>query len=412
MEACDPRPVFDVQDSEFLRLLGYPRGHQPGERVRELMAWARDWFARFGRAWVYERQAALELTGETLRLDGVEFRSNRLQEQFRTNEVSSAMLVAVSAGSECEEQARLLWQEGKPDEYFFLESFGSAVVEDLVARASGRICDLAGHLELMAVARCSPGYTGWDIADQNKLFDVVARGKSRPFPGPIEVLTSGMLRPKKSLLAVFGLASARGNKGMPAEAPCESCAFSPCQYRRAPNAPARADVSGPADGAESPTAKYATNPRALRKWAAERVSLDHKGDGSIEAVFRFDGTTCSNMGRPLAFDYQVTLSGPAQRYVILESRCLPAPGDEGYQSTCAYLADADQFLQQIAHDKPLLGRPLEEVLVWERTTAPSGCHCTAESRMHNWGLALEAIHYSLVAGRLPMSASTPSPLSI
>jgi hypothetical protein len=35
------------------------------------------------------------------------------------------------------------------------------------------------------------------------------------------------------------------------------------------------------------------------------------------------------------------------------------------------------------------------VLTWTRVAAPAGCHCTADSRAHKWGLALEAIHYAL-----------------
>jgi hypothetical protein len=62
---------------------------------------------------------------------------------------------------------------------------------------------------------------------------------------------------------------------------------------------------------------------------------------------------------------------------------------------CAYLSDSDGLMQSLAREKPLLGRPLDEVLHWSRTAAPSGCHCSAESRAHKWGLALEAIHFAL-----------------
>jgi len=170
METHDSYPEYAVSEAEYLRLLGYPPGHVPGDRVRELMAWARDWYARHGRPWVYLREAALQNDATGLRLDGVVFNSHRLQEHFRQHEVRGAMLVAVSAGRECEEHARQLWTEGKPDEYFFLEMFGSAVVENLVARTSGRICDLAAHQQLMAVPHYSPGYSGWDVAEQGRLF--------------------------------------------------------------------------------------------------------------------------------------------------------------------------------------------------------------------------------------------------
>jgi len=409
MEAHDTQPMHDVREAEYLRLLGYPREHSPGERVVELVAWARDWYARHGRPWVYLREATLENSDAGLRLDGVGFNSRRLQEHFVRHDVRSAMLVAVSAGRECEEYARQLWSEGKPDEYFFLEIYGSAVVEDLVARMSGRICDLAAHRGLMAVPHYSPGYTGWDVAEQNRLLELIAGRMSQPLPGPLEVLSSGMLKPKKSLLGVFGLAPTSGQAAVaPGATPCENCAFSPCRYRRAPYRHAMSAASAVVESPAEPLrrdASYSVNARALRKWATERVRLKVREDGAVEAVFRFDGTTCSNMGQPLAYDYQVSLSGPDEGYLIRASSCTPAAGDEGYQSTCAYLADPDKFMNEVAADRPLLGRPLDDVLAWSRAAAPAGCHCTAASREHKWGLALEAIHYALVQSRTPQTVS-------
>lgn len=404
METHDTRPAHYVQEAEYHRLLGWPRGHVPAERARELAAWARQWYQENGRPWIYWRGVSLE-TANDLRLDGVPFASARLHAHLRDHEAREAVLVAVSAGRECEEQARQLWNEGKPDEYFFLEIFGSAVVEDLVARMNGRLCDAAGPRGLMAVPHYSPGYAGWDVAEQGKLFELMTRSGGAALPGPLEVLSSGMLRPKKSLLAVFGLAPTRA---VARATPCEQCGFGPCSYRRAPYRHQVGPISDrtPGRSPASPTpapVRYSVNARALRKWATERIRLEHRGDGTVAATFRFDGTTCSNMGVPLAFDYRVSLSGPDDGYRILESACTPAPGDEGYQSMCAYLQDADGLLEHIAAEKPLVGRPLDDVLTWQRPAAPSGCHCTADSRAHKWGLALEAIHYALANRGAPVS---------
>jgi hypothetical protein len=375
------------------------------------MAGAREWYDRHGRPWVYLRQVELQVADDGLRLNGVEFRSRRLQEHLRQHAAVGAVVFAVSAGAEGEAHARQAWDEARPDEYYFLETYASAVVEDLVARCSGRICDLAGQGGLMAVPHYSPGYSGWDVAEQPRLFEVIAHGMTRPFPGPLEVLASGMLRPKKSLLAVCGLAPSKGGiPTAPAQTPCENCAFSPCNFRRAPYRPAveAASVSAgravPVPGPLTPAARYTTSTRALRKWAEERVRIHRRGDHTVEAVFRFDGTTCSNQGRPLAFDYRVSLSGPEQGYRILEADCVPAAGDDGYQFTCAYLADSDRHMQDLATRSPLLGQPLDAILTWTRASAPSGCHCTADSRVHKWGLAFEAIHYALV--------QTPAPLPL
>src|SRR5215210_5661437 len=45
----------------------------------------------------------------------------------------------------------------------------------------------------------------WDIAEQPRLLDLIRRAPAKTLPSAVDVLESGMLRPKKSLLAVFGL---------------------------------------------------------------------------------------------------------------------------------------------------------------------------------------------------------------
>jgi hypothetical protein len=418
LEVLDCRPTVEVQEAEFRRLLGYPSHHVPGGRADELAAWAREWYAEHGRPWVYVREVDLDVTGSSLFIDKTEFQSTQLREHLRSAGARQAMLVAVSAGRACEEHARQLWQESKPDEYFFLEVYGSAVVEHLVASLSGRICDLAEKNGLMAVPHYSPGYTGWDIADQRKLFELISAGLTQPLPEPLEVMTSGMLRPKKSLLGVVGLApSISRDATSPRQVPCVSCSLSPCQYRRVPyrhavnrvDADAALNEQSPAESAKPPLAqdaKYTIGARALKKWAQERVKIEQRDDGSIAASFHFDGTTCSNMGHPLAFDYHVTLSGPDKAYTIESANCSPAPNDEGHRSMCAYLSDPETLMEEIASEKPLLGQPLNEVLNWTRPSAPSGCYCTADTRAHKWGLALEAIHFALAQRNFP--SATPS----
>jgi hypothetical protein len=253
----------------------------------------------------------------------------------------------------------------------------------------------------MAVPHYSPGYTGWDISDQGKLFDLIMAGMAQPLPEPLEVLPSGMLNPKKSLLAVVGLtARTSQNFALPRLVPCEACSFSPCQYRRAPYR--HSPMESPTDRVEgrmTPRAprvgNYTVNARALKKWARERVRLEFRKDGAVDARFRFDGTTCSNQGRPLAFDYHVALENSREGYSIVDMDCRPASDDDGHKWMCAYLSDGEALMREIDGEKPLRGRPLQDVLSWERASVPSGCYCSAESRAHKWGLALEVIHYAL-----------------
>lgn len=235
-ELIDRHPPLDVQESEYQRLLGYPRDHVLAGRSRELADRSRDWYALNGRPWIYARLAeSLELTGGRLQVDGASFACKRLHHQLGAARAHTAALVAVSAGLQCEERARQLWREDKPDEYFFMEMYGSAVVEHLITAAGGRICDWAEQNGMAVLPHYSPGYSGWDVSDQIKLWQLIRAGGVRDLPGELHVMDTGMLCPKKSLLAVFGITSHRDTvRSLRGLVPCENCFLPSCPYRRAP----------------------------------------------------------------------------------------------------------------------------------------------------------------------------------
>jgi hypothetical protein len=235
-EFITTQPDCAVPEAEYVRLLGLPRGHELTERMRELADGARAWFRRHGRPWIYARAAdTVQRHDSHFTINGTVFSSRLLREQFSVAPANQAVLVAVSAGPECEEHARALWLDDKPDEYFFLEMFGSAMVEHLIAQANGHICAWADAQNELALPHHSPGYSGWNIAEQIKLWEVVCAATDSKLPGELTVLESGMLRPKKSLLAIVGIVpKPEGGALPPRLVPCETCALPACQFRRAP----------------------------------------------------------------------------------------------------------------------------------------------------------------------------------
>jgi hypothetical protein len=234
-ELIDTHPPVDVPPAEYQRLLGYPKSRVLEGRALELAETAREWFRTHGRPWICAREATtLELRDATVWIGSAGFASKRFHDLLAEARAHNAVLVAVSAGPECEEQARKLWDDGKPDEYFFLKVFGSAVVEHLVTQASGRICDWADEHHTAVLPHFSPGYSGWDISYQPRLWELIRQYSSSEFPGPLEVMESGMLRPEKSLLAVFGLTrDLEKARRFARLIPCENCPLPNCRYRRA-----------------------------------------------------------------------------------------------------------------------------------------------------------------------------------
>jgi hypothetical protein len=139
--------------------------------------------------------------------------------------------------------------------------------------------------------------------------------------------------------------------------------------------------------------QHSLNRKALEKWYRERLNLKIADDGSVEGSFQYEGTTCSNLGHKLEFDYNVKLSSPIEGYKIISLNCIPS--DEGYKYMCGYIKD-EQILNVISKEKPLLGKSIDEVLKWEREFSPEGCYCNPESRIHKWGIVFEVMHFALV----------------
>ena len=410
IELADTNPDVDVLPAEYKRLLGYPPERALSARARQLARWARDWYSEHGRPWTYARQSAsLDVNNGSVVVDGVPFTSDRLQSTLQQADAEGVILVAVSAGAEIEQEAHRAWQEGKPDEYFFLEMFASAVVEHLTTTVGAALCDWAEGRGMAVLPHYSPGYSGWDMVEQPRLLELVRQTRESALPRSIDALDSGMLRPKKSQLAVFGLTRHVDRFGRLAELiPCEACSFQPCQYRRRPYVRSNGQpltvttsvVEPPsvASAEAAPlqiAAHYTVNPKALKRWATERLKLRRRGDGSIDAVFRYEGTTCTNLGRPLTFNYHVSLGPRDEGYPIRGELCGPAPGDDGYTYMCSYLEHADDLMRAIGGDKPLIGRRLDDVLAWQLRTSTAGCYCTSDDRLHKWRIVLETIHYAL-----------------
>src|SRR5204863_7236282 len=138
----------------------------------------------------------------------------------------------------------------------------------------------------------SPGYPGWPISDQVRLWDLLRAKTSRALP--LEVLETGMLRPKKSLLALFGITRHLDRvRNFRHLVPCQNCSLPGCPYRRAPYEYALPQIEDPrrlqrdgssdparsANGAAAP--RYSVAARALQKWRRERLQLERLPDGTI-----------------------------------------------------------------------------------------------------------------------------------
>lgn len=169
----------DVSDADFKRFLRYPPARPLEGPLAENAAWARAWFVAHARPW----SAAIRADDRVRGLAAAWFRNTE-----------DLAVIAVSAGLEPEAEAAARWAADEPDRYLFLECYAAAAVEALLAEA---------RLRLGADRHYCPGYPGWSIHDSAALLAVLRAGDA--LPGPLTMLSSGMLAPKKSLLAVCAI---------------------------------------------------------------------------------------------------------------------------------------------------------------------------------------------------------------
>ena len=174
------RGVSVIDEREYARLLGYPPGRALEGEVRRLADEAIHWYANNGAP----RATFCSAEG--------------------------GVAAGFTAGAEVDDRVAELWQEGRVDEAYFLDRLAAAVVEALAAE-TGR--------ELGAVHR-SPGTTGYPIEEQWTLMRAL-----EPLAPAIELLPSGALRPKHSLVALYV-------PGDATSVSCGRCDLRGCDFRR------------------------------------------------------------------------------------------------------------------------------------------------------------------------------------
>jgi len=368
-------PTDQVPMALFRRHVGLPACAELDDRLESLFDQARAWYKQHGEPWTEARQVAIQrIVYDVIHLKNQhQLASTLLARGLARANAHSLVVVAVSAGKAVDEEIDSLWKSGRVDEAMFLNAYAIATVEHLRWQASDHLRQIFEASESTVLPHYSPGYDGWDLADQARLFRLICDGQSESIP--LEVLASGGLRPNKSTLAAYGVTQ-RTDFDEDLE-----------QYwtcRSSPSSVAR------------PTASYAFPEKALAKWRDGRLKVVAQPNNELLATFRLDGSTCTNMGTPLAFKYEIRLKqedGVGHR--IISSTCGPAEDHIGYQSMCAYLDKPERYMTQLTAHQPLVGQPLSKALTWQSPTSPAGCLCTRASQDHKWRIVLQTLHFAL-----------------
>jgi hypothetical protein len=291
----------------FRRHVGLPACADIDDRLEALFEQTRTWYLQCGDPWTDARQVSIQrIVYDVVHLDyQLQLSSALLARGLARARAYAIVVVAISAGRAVDEQIDLLWKSGRVDEAMFLNAYAIAMVEHLRWQLGDQLRRTFGESETTVLPHYSPGYDGWDLADQARLFRLLyVPSESNTLP--LEILPSGGLIPSKSTLAAFGI-TRRNDFGEDLD--------QYWSFRAAPTSTSTVYS----------TPSYAFPKKALAKWRDKRLRVTAQPNNELLAKFRFDGSTCTNMGLPLAFDYVIRLKREESgEHRILSSSCEPA----------------------------------------------------------------------------------------
>ena len=228
--------VFDdlalaIDPAEVLRFQGYKKGRDiPTPEVRALF----DEALAEGRRLMAPRAVArwapvtrrdddtLVVEDEPLALPGI---------GERWGVVEHVAVAVCTIGEALEQRVSVLWEARELALASMLDSVGSGAVESLAEYVNDLLC-AQGLPALRVTNRVSPGYGDWDVAEQQRLFQLCATDAIG-----VTLNAACMMTPGKSISLMVGAGpQARVDHYF---SQCARCWMRDCAYRRTP---ARASV--------------------------------------------------------------------------------------------------------------------------------------------------------------------------
>jgi len=218
-----------IDRDEVLRFQGYKKGVDvPTDEVLGIFAEALALGERLIAPRVVYRTVTVTRRGaDLIEAEGEVLHIPQIERLWGPVESVGAGICTV--GEQLETRVSELFEARELPLAVMLDSVGSAAVESLAEYANDLLCQAALGTPVKVTNRISPGYAGWDTAEQTRLF--------RLCPGePIGVSlnAASFMTPGKSISWLVGVgAGARVDHYF---TQCRRCWMRDCAYRRAPAA--------------------------------------------------------------------------------------------------------------------------------------------------------------------------------
>ncbi|MEE9430127.1 MAG: vitamin B12 dependent-methionine synthase activation domain-containing protein [Melioribacteraceae bacterium] len=155
-------------------------------------------------------------------IDNVTFSLDRIIFSHLKN-ISSAVLFVGTVGAEFDDWIDIIKQDGDPLKEYVSNLLGSAIAESIAEWTNQKIVEYIEEQNLKCSNRYSPGYCGWSVSEQHKLFSFFPKNICG-----IELLDSGLMLPIKSVSGIVGV----GKNLERMDYPCDVCNVPHCYKNR------------------------------------------------------------------------------------------------------------------------------------------------------------------------------------
>ena len=133
--------------------------------------------------------------------------------------MKEAALFAVTIGHEFDKWSKNTFNSGDPLGGFIIDLIGSELAESTADWIENKIVSMAKIENKKCSNRYSPGYCGWNVSEQHKLFSFFPEN----FCG-ISLTETALMKPHKSVSGIIGISETIIRR----DYPCDVCNVSHC----------------------------------------------------------------------------------------------------------------------------------------------------------------------------------------
>ena len=226
MELQEYRYHFDeleISTDIIEKFMGYEPGNAPEpipQLIHEVLSVAHDYCDIKG-GYVIQKDININREDKILRINGQQFDIKRIiTNQLR--KMDNAALFLCTAGPGIGDYSKELMHEGDFIKGYIVDVVGSEIVESAMDKIQDDLEQQMMAQDLFITDRYSPGYCGWSVGEQHKLFSFFPKN----FCG-ITLTPSSLMQPIKSVSGVIGIGPNVRRKGYV----CNHCDMVNCIYR-------------------------------------------------------------------------------------------------------------------------------------------------------------------------------------